>query len=78
MAAKNRRNKFVDSGEGLTIHRPGGKPYKNKKKEKGKDKDKGKKKALLIESDRSALIRLAASLPVGDPDRRVLLAWLKE
>jgi hypothetical protein len=79
MAKKDRSKKFVDDGKGITVHKRDGKPYKSKgKKDKDKKKDKGKKKATLLASDRTSLIKLARSLPKGDPDRRAILAGLKK
>lgn len=78
--AKFRSDRFTSTGgEGTRLYDPneddkGKGKDKSKGKGKGKDKTKGKKTA----AERSALIKLAATLPVNSEDRRVLLASLTE
>lgn len=63
--SKDRNKRFIDDGKGIVLKDKDGKPVKldGKKSKKG--------------SEREALIRMASSLPVGDPDRRAILSSLK-
>ena len=74
--AKFRSERFTSTGgEGTRLYDPNDDDKgKDKDKDKSKDKGKGKKTA----AERSALIKLAAALPVNSEDRRVLLASLTE
>lgn len=74
--AKFRSDRFTSTGgEGTRLYDPN---EDDKGKDKGKDKSKGKTKGKKTAAERSALIKLAAALPVNSEDRRVLLASLTE
>ena len=76
--AKFRSDRFTSTGgEGTRLYDPN-EEDKGKDKGKGKDKSKDKTKGKKTAAERSALIKLAAALPVNSEDRRVLLASLTE
>jgi hypothetical protein len=79
--AKFRVDRFTsEGGKGTRLYDPN-EEDKNKDKDKSKDKDKDKNKGKgnkKTAAARSALIKLAAALPVNSEDRRVLLACIAE